>query len=72
MTKSVEGMSYQEFRDYCNDRACDGQWSMLEAMACLDIIKKIDSIKVKGFFNKKKTLKAREQAWKNYNFKTIS
>ena len=27
---------------------CDGQWSMLEAMACLNVIEEIDKIKVKG------------------------
>ena len=74
MDVNLEGMSYKDFKKYCNDRACDGKWSMLEAMACLDIIDKIDSIKVKGLFsltNRKKTKKARELAWKSYNFKTI-
>lgn len=71
MNVNLEEMSYQDFKKYCNDRACDGNWSMLEAMACMDIIDKIDSIKVKGLFKRKKTLEARELAWKNYNFKTI-
>ncbi len=71
MNVNLEEMSYQDFKKYCNDRACDGNWSMLETMACMDIIDKIDSIKVKGLFKRKKTLKARELAWKNYNFKTI-
>ncbi|HBX48435.1 MAG TPA: hypothetical protein DEF85_06050 [Clostridiaceae bacterium] len=71
MNINLEGMSYQEFEEYCNDRACDGQWSMLEAMACLDVIKEINSIKVKGLFKKKATLKARELEWKRRNYKTI-
>lgn len=71
MNKNIEGMSYQEFKKYCSERCCDGNWSMLEAIACLDILNKIDSIKVKGLFKKKKTLEAREKAWKEYNFKTI-
>lgn len=72
MNINLETMSYQDFKNYCNDRACDGKWSMLEAMACISIINEIDSIKIKGFFKKKETLKARETAWKNYKFKTIS
>lgn len=68
---NLENMSYQEFRTYCNDRTCDGKWSMLEAIACLEVIKEIDSIKVKGFFKKRETLKARELEWKKRNYKTI-
>ena len=47
MDIKLENMSYEEFKKWCNDRACDGRWSMLEAMACLQVIKEIDSIKVK-------------------------
>lgn len=72
MSINLEKMSYQEFKKWCNDRACDGQWSVIEAMACLQVIKEIDSIKVKGPFTKKKTLKAREIAWRKLNYKTIS
>ena len=50
MDIKLENMSYQEFKKYCSDRACDGQWSMLEAMACLNVIEEIDKIKVKGLF----------------------
>lgn len=64
MDIKLENMSYQEFKKYCSDRACDGQWSMLEAMACLNVIEEIDKIKVKGLFKKKKTLEAREIEWK--------
>ena len=68
----LDEMSYQDFKKYCNNRASDGQWSMLEAMACLDVIKEIDKIKVKGLFKKKATMKARELEWKKRNYKTIS
>lgn len=71
MNVNLEEMSYKDFKKYCNDRACDGKWSMFEAMACMDIIDKIDSIKVKGLFKGRKTREARELAWKKYNFKTI-
>ena len=72
MDIKLENMSYQEFKKYCSDRACDGQWSMLEAMACLNVIEEIDKIKVKGLFKKKKTLEAREIEWKIRNYKSIS
>lgn len=70
MDIKLENMSYQEFKKYCSDRASDGQWSMLEAMACLNVIEEIDKIKVKGLFKKKKTLEAREIEWKKRNYKT--
>ncbi len=65
MDINLETTSYQDFKKYCNDRACDGKWSLLDAMACIQIINEIDSIKVKGLFKKKQTLRAREQEWKN-------
>ena len=72
---NIEGMSYEDFVKFCNDRACDGKWSMIEAMACLDIINTINKIKVKSFGfipNKRKTKEAREKEWRKYNFKTIT
>ena len=30
-------MKFKEFAKWCNERACDGCWGMLEAMACIDI-----------------------------------
>lgn len=50
-------MTYKEFRAYCNNRACDGMWSLEEAMICINIIEKIESIK--GF----RKNKAKEKAW---------
>ena len=63
MEEEIKTMSYQEFKAWCNKRACDGQWSSIEAMRCLQVIKEIDSIKVKGLFKKKATEKAREDAF---------
>lgn len=57
-------MTYKEFRDYCSERVCDGQWSMQEAISCIQIIEKIDSIKVKGFFKKRATQEAKELEWR--------
>lgn len=36
-------MNFKQFELWCNERACDGCWGMLEAMVCLDIIDKIRS-----------------------------
>lgn len=34
-------MTFREFVSWCNERACDGCWGMLEAMVCIDIIGKV-------------------------------
>ena len=36
-------MTYKQFNDWCNQRACDGCWGMNTAMFCIDIIKQIQS-----------------------------
>lgn len=47
-------MSFKQFEEWCNERACDGCWGMLEAMVCLDIIDKIRSA---PFWKRKKLWK---------------
>lgn len=62
----IKNMTFKEFKEFCTDRACDGRWSILEAMAYLSIIQEINSIKIKylGFIPaRKKTEQAREEAW---------
>ena len=49
-------MTFKEFMDWCNRRACDGCWSLGHAVACLDIIKDVRS---KPFWK-------REKYWKNH------
>lgn len=34
-------MKFKEFEAWCNQRACDGCWGMLDAMVCIDIIGKV-------------------------------
>lgn len=70
MNETFKTMTYKEFKDYCNKRACDGMWSIDEALASISIMEDIDSIKIKvfGIFHKKRTEQAQEKAWK----KTIS
>jgi hypothetical protein len=56
-------MSYKEFSNWCNDRACDGRWSLQEALVYIDMLRKIDAVCVKGLFKKRATRNAREIAW---------
>ena len=34
-------MKFREFVSWCNQRAADGCWGMLEAMVCVDIIETV-------------------------------
>lgn len=43
-------MKYKEFNEWCNQRACDGCWGLQEAIICIDIIKKMQSV---SFFKRK-------------------
>ena len=36
-------MKYKEFSDWCNQRACDGCWSMKTAIYCIDLCSYINS-----------------------------
>ena len=67
MYKKFVAMSFKEFSDYCNKRACDGLWSMSEAMWCIDTFEYVNSYKVKGLFgltSKKKTEILQEEKWR--------
>lgn len=37
-------MKFKEFVNWCNERACDGLWGMLEAIACINVINEIMKI----------------------------
>lgn len=41
MDKAGKDMKFKDFTKWCNDRAFDGRWGMLEAAACIDIIGKV-------------------------------
>lgn len=50
-------MKFREFVSWCNQRAADGCWGMLEAMVCVDII---ETVRKERFWK-------REKFWKeNY------
>ena len=46
-------MTFREFESWCNQRACDGRWGMLDSMVCIDIIQTVN----------KKWLWKREKFW---------
>lgn len=66
MDKPIEDMTYKEFKAYCNARACDGNWSLVESLGCIAIMEEINAIKVKvlGITLKKRTEQAQEEAWR--------
>ena len=37
-------MKFKEFVNWCNKKACDGCWGMLEAIACINLINEIMKI----------------------------
>lgn len=37
-------MKFKEFVNWCNERACDGFWGMLTAMASIDLIQQVRKI----------------------------
>lgn len=66
--KKISEMTYEEFLNYCEEKACNGGWSLEEAIACIDIINEINKIKVKSFgiTLKTRTKQAKEKAWQEY------
>lgn len=37
-------MKFKEFVNWCNERACDGCWGTLTAMACIDSIGEVKKV----------------------------
>lgn len=44
-------MKFKEFVVWCNERAYDGCWGMIEAMACIDLM---ETVKKKPFWKREK------------------
>ena len=65
MKEKFKDMSYEEFFNYCEERACDGRWGLEEAVLCLGIIRHMQQIRIYTFmfYDTKKTKKAREDEW---------
>lgn len=47
-------VKFKEFIKWCNERACDGCWGMIEAMACIDLVQTV----------RKQPFWKREKFWK--------
>lgn len=58
MKKEMKDVTFDEFSEWANRRACDGKWSMLDAMISAEVISEV--MKVKSIFHRKKK---REEAW---------
>ena len=52
MKKKMKDITFKEFNEWCNMRACDGQWSMFMAVNCMEAIRQV--LKVKPLFGRKK------------------
>jgi hypothetical protein len=66
MKKKFRDVTFDEFNRWCNERACDGAWSMFLAINCIEAVRRV--LKVKPLFGRKK---AREKEWeriKNEHF----
>ena len=51
-------MTYKEFKDWCNDRVCDGCWGALTAMICVEIVRDMGST---PFWKRRKKWRELEQ-----------
>lgn len=44
-------MTFKEFVAWCNERACDGCWGLIEATLCIDIVQ---DVRRKPFWRREK------------------
>lgn len=58
MKKKIKDITFKEFDEWANIRACDAGWSFCEALASAEAISEV--LKVKPFFGK---AKKREEKW---------
>lgn len=45
MKKKIKNCTFKEFTGWANARACDGRWSMLDAMNSVSIISMVYEVK---------------------------
>ena len=45
MKKKIKDCTFKEFTGWANARACDGRWSMLDAMNCIRVISMVFEVK---------------------------
>lgn len=65
--KKMRDVTFEEFSDWANMRACDGCWSITMAMISIDIISEV--MKVKPFFHRKRK---REEVWEKIKKETFN
>lgn len=58
MKKKIKDVTFKEFDEWANMRACDGGWSWSTALASAEAISEV--LKVNSFFGK---AKKREEKW---------
>ena len=54
-------MTFKQFVQWCNDRACDGCWGMLEAMQCIEVLR---DVRQYPFWE-------REKMWKHHHMRVF-
>ena len=62
MADKAKNMSFKQFFRWCDERAHDGCWGMLEALICLDIL---DEILKLPFWKRKKK-------WREYEHDVVA
>lgn len=58
MIKKLRDVTFEEFDEWANHRACDGKWSLSDAIQCAEAIRMV--LDVKPLFGRKRK---REQEW---------
>lgn len=51
-------MTYKEFKKWCIDRVCDGEWNQLEACVCITIVRRINKL---PFWKREKAWREKEK-----------
>lgn len=54
-------MTFAEFNKWCNNRCCDGNWGMYEAMCCIAMCSEV--LKQRALFGAKRK---REKYWQSH------
>lgn len=60
MKKKIKDCTFKEFTGWANARACDGRWSMLDAMNSISVISMVYEVKSIFFRGR-----VREALWRN-------
>lgn len=59
MKKKIRDCTFKEFTGWANARACDGRWSMLDAMNSISVISMVYEVKPLFF-----RVRVREALWR--------